>query len=181
MQEITRAKTEKESGKKRYRNSEKSVYSGDITLRWVMYSKSPSPTAGNFNAGWLPHAEGLYTQHDDLLYQCMYVILHKERQRLGILNPFASPFYPETERYKYMEQHEKEKNNGKIDGNSTKTTEITAEDPGWIKVHTKKKTGHNSIKRNDEQPQKNTNQYKILSAEESDYNDDESSSSESLE
>jgi len=141
-----------------------------------MYYNSPSPTAVNHSAGWLPHAEGLYTQHDDLLYQCMYIILHKERQRLGILNPFARPFYPATERFRYMEQQENEENNGKRDSTGNKKTEITAEDPIWIKVNKKKETVHNFKTRKNEQRQSATNRYEILSYEsESEYEDAESS------
>jgi len=133
--------------------------------------------AGNYSAGWLPYAEGLYTQHDDLLYQCMYIILQRERQRLGILNPFASPFYPETERHKYMKHRENEKQNGKIYGDENKPTEVMAEDPVWKKVPTKNKKGQIYTKHTDEQPRSNNNRYEILSQDQdSEYDDNESAS-----
>ena len=54
----------------------------------------------NHNAGWLASLFGLYHPLEYVVYECMYILLHKEKQQLGILNPLAIPFYLTTERYK---------------------------------------------------------------------------------
>jgi len=39
---------------------------------------------------------GTYTDIDHLLYSLVYMIMERERQRMGWLNPYARPFIPET-------------------------------------------------------------------------------------
>ena len=132
--------------------------------------------AVNYNTGWLPHAEGLYTQHDDLVYQYMYIILHKERQRLGLLNPLAHPFYPATEEIKCKQQHGHMENNGEIEKHDNKKSEITVEEPRWITVNKKMKNCHKSMNTEVEKRTATNNPYYILD-EDTDTEEDESDSS----
>ena len=39
---------------------------------------------------------GAYTDIDHLLYSLVYMIIERERQRMGWLNPYARPFVPES-------------------------------------------------------------------------------------
>jgi len=55
----------------------------------------------------------------------MHIILHKERQRLGILNLFANLFYLATEEYRYICKQEQNICIAKTANDVTKMRAIT--------------------------------------------------------
>ena len=95
-----------------------------------MYYNNPMPAGHGHNAGWLPYAQGLYTQHDDLVSQCMYILLHKERLRLGILNPFAEPFYPITEMDEHKDKQKTVRKKEQVELETTKKSINTQKSTG---------------------------------------------------
>ena len=66
--------------------------------------KTPSSTAGHsHNAGWLARSHVFYpttelhTAERHLLLKCLETLLYAEQKCLGMLNPFAAEYYPQTE------------------------------------------------------------------------------------
>ena len=105
----------------------------------------------------------------------MYIILYKKRQRLGLLNPLANPFYPATDNRNIRSQEQNANKENTEKDNTTKTN-MTAENSPWVTITKNKKNGHKFTKSVVKPLQHDKNRYKIFSEEnDTDYDDNDTS------
>jgi len=68
---------------------------------------------------------GLYTPQDDLFYSLVRLLIYQAENRLGLLNPYAAPYYPQKDMNNGQDQinrNAEKSNDTKID--SSKQTKI---------------------------------------------------------
>ena len=141
---------------------------------------------------------GTYTDIDHLLYSLVYMIIERERQRMGWLNPYARPFVPES----LSQNQEIPKTEGKTQF-PTKPRQDTKSDEAsphnitrteqeikpltnrrtrinqWIKIPTRKGPNQAQEMKSVTGNRENTNRFKVLEDEE-EYEDGEETDDEGI-
>jgi len=141
---------------------------------------------------------GTYTDIDHLLYSLVYMIIERERQRMGWLNPYARPFVPES----LSQNQEIPKTEGKTQF-PTKPRQDTKSDEAsphnitrteqeikpltnrrtrinqWIKIPTRKGPNQVQEMKSVTGNRENTNRFKVLEDEE-EYEDGEETDDEGI-
>ena len=75
-----------------------------------MYSQQPFRSRCDIEPAW---RTGLYTPQDHLFYSLVRVLILQAENRLGLLNPYAAPFYPQE--IKDMNNNGQNESNGKAE------------------------------------------------------------------